>query len=343
MLVLYSSDARPRYVNDIATALAMPNGARFHFRYQARYLSPEVQRMLGENSLIGSVALICFIGNRNNTTAEEFLLPVRLAKVTAVEKIGDAYVFTLQASGYPDLGQWPRSRDEIVERGSSAVRQGISNNHDEYYAAYWDSSGSLGSKSSKGTEGWAGVTERLLLLETFAQTYLLRLELTDSKGSPMQVSADETGWLSFDPRRSYRVRAWFYGNSVDFGNRTIKLETDGEVLSSISDQRYVVRSRYDQVDFWFTPKASDQPKRTLLRVVSSPASPSDPSDIPTEVELRCLVTRPLAPRMLLALIAGASATAVAAPGLLGDAVPIEWRLLIAGVGALGVAVAAGLR
>lgn len=343
MLVLYSSDARPRYVSDIATALAVPAGARFQFRYQSRYLSPEVQRMLGENSLTNVTALVCFIGNRNKATGEEFLLPVRLAKVCAVEKIGDAYVFNMQATEYPDLGRWPRTGAEIVRHGAQVVSEIVANNHNEYYAVNWDSSGSLATKSISGNEGWSGVAERVLQLSTFSSSYLLRLELADSAGSPMQISADDSGWLEFDPRRSYRVRVWFYGNSVDFGNRTITLETDGEVLSSISDQKYVVRSRYDQADFWFTPKTADQSKRTLLRLVSSPADPSDSADIATEVELRCLVVRPLAPRMWLALLAGASATAVAMPGLLGEALPIEWRLVVAGAGAVGVAVAAGLR
>lgn len=343
MLILYSSDARPRYVSDIATSLAVSTGARFQLRYQSRYLSPEVQRMLGEKSLTNKPALVCFIGNRNPSAGEEFLLPVRFATVRSVENIGDAHVFEMQADEYPDLAQWPREGADIARHGAQVVRQIVANSYNEYYAVNWDSSASLAPRSIGGTQGWSGVAERVLQLATFSKSYLLRLELADSSGKAIRVSADYSGWLEFDPRRSYRVRVWFYGNSTDFGNRTITLETDGEVLSSISDQKYVVRSRYDQVDFWFTPKAADQSKRTLLRLVSSPAQPSDAADIGTEIELRCLVVRPLAPRMRLALLAGLSATAVAMPGILGPTWPLEWRLVLAGAGAAGVAIAAGLR
>ena len=342
MLVMCSSDARPRYVSDIAMVLATPTGVRFQFRYQSRYFSPEVQRRIGENSLVGVTALVCFIGNRGQGDME-FLVPVRLAKVCVVEKIGDAYVFSMEAAGYPDLGKWSRAQAEIILEGSKIVKKMIADSHGEYYAVNWDESGSIGSKAIGGTEGWAGIAERILRLSTFKNSYLLRVELADSDGSPLCIKADDSGWLKFDPRSSYRVRVWFYGNSVDFGNRAIRLETNGEVLSSISDQKYVVRSRYDQVDFWFTPKVADQAKRTLLRLVSSPADSSDNADVGTEVELRCLVTRPLGPRVCLAILGGVSAAVVAVPGLIGDAVPIGWRILIAAVGALGVALGASLR
>ncbi|GEM_PF-3059151 len=345
MLVMCSSDARPKYLSDIAMVLATPAGARFRFRYQTDYLSSDVLERIGENSLVGTTALVCFIGNRGQQD-KEFLIPVRLAKVCAVEKIGKtAYVFSLQASDYPDLEQWPRNREELTKTGSSYLRKMISNCRNKYHDVNLGGDGLFETNPIRGAKGWDEVAERLLYLPTFKNSYLLHLELVDRNGFPMQIKTDSSGWLEFDPRKSYRVRVWFYGNNIDFEKRarTIKLETNGEVLSSISDQKYIVQSRYDRVDFWFTPKMSDQAKRTLLRLVSSPSDPSDIADIYTEVELRCLVTRPLGPRMALAFLMGFSATAVAVPGIFGDVMPMEWRFLCACIGALGAAIGTALR
>lgn len=133
MLVMCSSDARPKYLSDIAMVLATPAGARFRFRYQTDYLSSDVLERIGENSLVGTTALVCFIGNRGQQD-KEFLIPVRLAKVCAVEKIGKtAYVFSLQASDYPDLEQWPRNREELTKTGSSYLRKMISNCRNKYH------------------------------------------------------------------------------------------------------------------------------------------------------------------------------------------------------------------
>lgn len=342
MLIMCSSDARPKYVSDIAMALAMPTGTQFRFRYHRSYLSKKVHQKLGDGSLVEEDALICFHGNRGSGD-EEFLVPIRLAKVCAVEEMGDAYVFTLQAADYPDLGQWAREFDGIRRHGVKELRRMVSDNDSKYYAVSWDSSRLLVSNVIVGKDGWVGVVDRLLRLPTFKNSYLLRLDLTDDSGVPVQIDVEEGGWLKFDPRRSYRVRVWFKGDNTYFGNRTIRLLTNGEVLSSISDQVYDVRSRYDQVDFWFTPKVGEQPKRTLLRLISSPSGEPDEADIGTEVELLCLVTRPLGPRMWLALLSGISATVVSAPALMGDGVPFVARLLVGSLGALGIAFAAGLR
>lgn len=342
MLILNSSDSRPRYVRDIATAVASPTGSTFQFRYQSRYLAPDVQRLLASGA-VGAPLTVCFVGNRHaNATERPFLVPVRAGRVVSVDPYGDAYVITISAEGYPDLQAWPRRTADLMAFGCEKLTTLISNNHDEYYAGF-DETGSLMPPSKpESIDGWTSVVERLLCLPTFESTFFLRVALVDGKGEPLRITPDGEGWLRFDQNTTYRLRTWFYGNDSTFDTRTISLKADGETLSSISDQVFVIRSRYDRVDFWFTPKAHESSRRTVLRIVSTPATPSV-SDVATELELRCLVPRPVTRRLLLSVLAGASATAVATPALLGQGTDLPAKIAIAAAGALGVALATGLK
>lgn len=85
MILLYSSDSRPLYKEDIQAVTSLPNEYSFHFRYSEAYVSPNVKDRY--KSLEGSKAVIIFSRYKDNGKQNLELIPIRLSTIRKVEYI----------------------------------------------------------------------------------------------------------------------------------------------------------------------------------------------------------------------------------------------------------------
>jgi hypothetical protein len=99
MIVLLSSDSRPRYSDDIIRILAMPRGGQVQLRYGAALLSGDVQKHVAREHLAGEAALVCFVAG-SNAPMPFALVPVRFVTIIRAEKVGTSYIFTVAADAF---------------------------------------------------------------------------------------------------------------------------------------------------------------------------------------------------------------------------------------------------
>ncbi|WP_265587365.1 hypothetical protein [Sphingomicrobium arenosum] len=96
-LILLSSGLRARYREDVVRALALPTGRKLQFRYRKRHIESALVKNL--KSLTGRTVFICYL-ECSDPNRQIRLLPVRSAKIGAVEAAGEKFIFTLIVEKY---------------------------------------------------------------------------------------------------------------------------------------------------------------------------------------------------------------------------------------------------
>lgn len=99
MIVLLSSDFRPRYSDDIIRILALPRGAQLQLRYSAQLLADDVRSRVPREQLAGEAALVCFVANAD-APVPLAIVPVRFATIIRAERVGTSYIFTVAADAF---------------------------------------------------------------------------------------------------------------------------------------------------------------------------------------------------------------------------------------------------
>ena len=87
MYVCLSSGASPRYRQDILRALAMPHGASLQFRYQSKWIGPQILEKIANGTITNSPALIAYIDQSVPGQTPE-LIPCRLASISEASSHG---------------------------------------------------------------------------------------------------------------------------------------------------------------------------------------------------------------------------------------------------------------
>lgn len=115
MLLLPSSEARPRFLDDIFRSLALPAGIGLTFRYDTASVDPALRDAEASGRLIGQQALVCYLDAQDSSRPIS-LVPCRLAKVSKIEFIGSSFIVDLQIGGYPDFPEGVNFIEKLAEK-----------------------------------------------------------------------------------------------------------------------------------------------------------------------------------------------------------------------------------
>lgn len=115
MIVLLSSDFRPRYSDDIIRLLALPKGGQLQLRYSAPLLAADIKTRVPREQLAGEPALVCFVADAN-AVAPFALVAVRFVTIIRAEKVGTSYLFTVAADAFVS-----GLTDAMIRLGASAT------------------------------------------------------------------------------------------------------------------------------------------------------------------------------------------------------------------------------
>jgi hypothetical protein len=93
MLICLSSGDRPRYRQDVLRALALPRESTLQFRYDQRWVSDGVLRMIQDHKIVGQEVLIAYADQSRPASSitpigAVELIPIRLARVTSASAPG---------------------------------------------------------------------------------------------------------------------------------------------------------------------------------------------------------------------------------------------------------------
>ena len=201
-VLLFSSNARRRYAEDILTALALPEGAVIQFRYETDYVAPALQQIVANRKVIGETAVIGFIADAESKTS--FLLPIRVATITHAENIADMFILRLRVGDYPDPGDSPMNLPEIHADSTKFYAKLVQSNGGRYYPATVKFPNLHLSSAGDPAQKWIGIVRRLALHPTFAASYFVRIDPPVAT-SRRQVSFDELGTLHLGDGQSIRV------------------------------------------------------------------------------------------------------------------------------------------
>ncbi|NFV80689.1 hypothetical protein [Magnetospirillum aberrantis] len=96
MHLCLSSSSREGYSRDVVDTLAAPIGSEIQFRYDSKWISPDI---LGKPANECD-AILSFIELRGKP-GKPFIMPLRVAKIFAVERMGTTAVVMFRLGGYP--------------------------------------------------------------------------------------------------------------------------------------------------------------------------------------------------------------------------------------------------
>jgi hypothetical protein len=97
--LLFSSGARPEYLENDVRALALLPETDIQFRYANRWVSPEFEKAVADNRAVGSTAYIAYLDNHDPAKTPEFVL-LREVVIAACYVRGSSYILRLSAKRY---------------------------------------------------------------------------------------------------------------------------------------------------------------------------------------------------------------------------------------------------
>jgi hypothetical protein len=116
-LLLLSSGARPRYLEDIVRALALPQAGTIQFRYEEDIVSPHVQDLINKGRVTGERCYLTYLDNRDKARTPQ-IVPVREAIIIEARKFGSSYIFSMTAERYVrtgELSKWVKQLESNVQ------------------------------------------------------------------------------------------------------------------------------------------------------------------------------------------------------------------------------------
>ncbi|MFG1795738.1 hypothetical protein [Nocardia sp. NPDC049149] len=350
-LLFISSDARPRYAEDILTVVATPPGGIFQFRYETRYVAPDIQSIVGNGMIVGQDAVIAFGGKVG--TVDAFIMPTRLASVHSAEIIAEALIIKFLAKDFPDVTSLQRDAVDIEDKGKVVLTQVMSRYGGTYWPAVARSDGLVANAAGSGPSEWNDVVSRLSKLSAFSGSFFIRLSLVYATNKSFKEMFSRSKFFSMTPvelhdgsatlsnRNAAILRCWFSRETLASDERRITVKCDDAIVQISSDDSYDITSRYDDIEFWLHPRRLPVNSRTVLSI-RVPGNPQVPGDLTTRVSLPIVVSRPVAPRLTRGLTSAVGAGLIAAPAILGVGSSLGLRLLLAAAGALIVSLVAAL-
>ena len=188
-LVLFSSNARPRYVQDILNTLALPEGAVYRFRYDYNLIGEEFRSPTFCAMLNNQQALLVFVEqpkDRNATTDGKIrFFPYRRVVVRDIKPDGRVLLVEFELGKYVD---W-RSGAKQIQAYHDIIKSLPDNNRPvKIYAA--NSSVDLDSlipsvSAENSTQSWQGFIEATKTVPDFANALFFRVSDLREIGEPL--------------------------------------------------------------------------------------------------------------------------------------------------------------
>jgi hypothetical protein len=331
-LTLFTSDSRTRYASDILAVLALPDGFRFHFRYDSRHICTDLRQEFESPSLRGTRALIAFKDEQGASSGNPYIVPVRWATIDSVELLPDFYVINFTLEGYPAyVKEFSGTKDALVEHcrkyldelpngtRSLPVQRGLTPFVDRQTRT---------DKSS-----WIDVAKRLAMHQTFSATHFLRIgSITNDTGSPLPRNED--GDLSLAERDYARLQIDYFAVNYPENPCELQITSDSSLVRIASRTAIPLDARYDSTKVLIHGGSVPGPTLTGIYISTKDSRPESPQ---TSLHIPLMIVR--ARRMLFRRLffTAVGACLVATPGILGTSVDSGLRIAIAFGGAILVA------
>lgn len=331
-MLLASSDLRPRYAEDVLTALASPAGSLLRFRYSRQHVAQSI--LADVDSIRDRPGLVVFVNPGDEHPAA---LPIRLVHIVDVDCVADFLVLSLRLGPYPRM--LPReSLDELMEHGRAFVA-GVKRANESRFTPLTTTFPALDmSPSDDASSAWITVARSLALHPTFASTLFVRVENPKYLGGS-KVPFDRYGRVVLTGGKALRLEFAHLAENLPMnGNRpSVEIVSDGEIAKTTSDNVVRVGSPYDRDEFVLHLAEVVVRSQTRVKIAAA-----DSSGLQTRVTIPFKVSPAKGRRVAQVTLSGLGGALVALPAILGKGTAVEIRAVLGGVGALVLAYATSL-
>lgn len=347
-ILLFSSNIRPLYEQDILNLSAVPVGTRYRFRYKAKYVEPGLLDEWGAN-LKNRDVLVLYSLQQLKKYQDAAFIPIRIGKVLrAYVESTDLCVIEFEVGRSASLGG-PANDDAAAEQVKALrafLEQSGAGIPYPYSASSLDvpvtAPGSPIEVAQDGSEDLALFERSTLYLSGVVSLLDVRyLRVVGvfprekwAKGERVQVERDgDTGSVVLKPGDSYVVEVLLQQPAEPILTGTFDLAFDDDVIQVIGPKTITVNSRYDlvTVEVHAAQLGEDVERSGLLSIAPAAGTRGPAIYIPIKVQLG-----PARTAMTLGISVGGLAL-IGLPAVIKD-LPVATNLAILIVGVFLTAV-----
>jgi hypothetical protein len=272
-LVLFSSNIRPQYEQDVIDVLAAPKGQIFRFRYSERIVDDSIREKWAQNNLKDedSELLVVYSIQQPERYHKPAYIPVRRANILRTERQGSIYVVQFELGAYASL---PLGRDfgAEVQAYTSALDSKLNGSpaaDDEpkrFSAALGTASDIVPNNLQGDQRCFEATTEYLRRTVSFSSTYFWRVSSIEGPTAGKVVLANPPGVWRLISERSYEVRVTQFQSQAMAGIGSFDVDTDTSLLQVVGDTSFSIASKYDEIPIYLRVPLLSDTRDTMLTI-----------------------------------------------------------------------------
>jgi len=337
--LLFSSNQRPQYEQDIIDVLAAPTGSPYTFRYMDRYIE---DRVAAAPPPPGSRALVVFSIQQKARYHDPAYIPIRFGTVRSSTWYGGFLVidFILGDACCAPITKdrrSPRSEREAAVRAAVVdftgfVHGGFASPRDDKAKSL--SLGVLPServRSGDGPEIFQDITEMLQKTTSFVTTRFLRFEKMTDRGTGEVIPCDESGH-TVEAGKIYDLRFQQWQPREIVSVERFQVNVDGQNIKLVGPNTIEIGSMYDTVSLPVVATTSSTMERRYSLVAVEPIDPT-PGVSGPRIKIPIIVTPPPGTKAAVTAASCAGAILLGLPALM-PTLPMGLKVLAVGASAL---------
>jgi hypothetical protein len=305
MFVCLSSGASPRYRQDILRALAMPKASELSFRYQTKWVAPQILEQIAAGKLSNLPTLIAYI-DQTNATQAPVLIPCRFGTVNEAAVYGTTVSLVITLNEFAIAGDLPAFNQEMLTRSAGTLPawqpDGKLRGH------YWleTSPAPVTVLRTEKLADWEKVVAQLAERQEFKDENSFYTFQGICIPESRALLPTKQGRYEFDPGREYEIRIYhYYPKNAPLSARLTFTSTSPWLVFT-TNPVLALDSRYDLKRVRVKagkPSTKESAVLSVLRGVSEASAPSLEFDL--LILIRAIFWRTLAYGIVLgALLAG---------------------------------------
>lgn len=346
---LFSSESTNQYIKDIFSVLALPRGSVYRFRYDKKYIIPELLADFAAPDMHrNKKVLIAFRSTNKADRNKSFIIPVRWGTIRAINQIINGYTIDFIIDGYPNYTQEFKNVCSSFETlNQTAVQYLYSQGNVKNDYAVWNGilpcvDPTSDNPADRDNEFWTQIVSAITKIPHYSQTLFIRCskfytEEIDDNDQIIKTDCNksEPFYELVEGKCSYVDVEYFSNEYSKEINREIKAYIDEAIISKAKGLRSIIESRYGKITLGFQPQKVSN--RTISEIVFSSVSNRN-DELPTDITYPIIIVKDKGYKIKKAIMTVLGAIFVALPGIVGNNIAMGWSIIFAILGAsiLGV-------
>lgn len=250
VLYLFSSNASPRYAQDIVNIIGLPRRGRYVFRYDRKYVENSIAGT-PENwkQIEGMEGIVCFSLQQRARYVLPAFIPVRAVTVVSAHIIGSTHIVEFELG---DLVAIRPDNDETQRPGqvrdfSDWVRENTDGQPYEHSVSRGDPpEGNLWRSAADQPLIFEALSWWLSRAEAFVNTRFVRFEHV-ARACGDAATVDDRGRLGLEAGDTYQLRLVQHQGTQIEDSQAFVVSTDNAHITVIGRPGFDVASRYDEI------------------------------------------------------------------------------------------------